>query len=266
MALAILCILLAAGCIYLLRRKKPSKGVRALLILATVLLLLTAFVFIWLSVYYHADPEAEAYLKSRGSVTVERQGSVWRFDGPGDATALIFYPGAKVEAAAYAPLLYRLAEDGADAFLVEMPCRIAFLDRSAAGRIIGDYAYRDWILAGHSLGGVAAAGYAEKHPDEIAGMVFLASYPAGGRVIRMPMLSVYGDQDKVLGRSSYEKSRESWPASAQELVIPGGNHAGFADYGPQMGDGKATISKDEQQRLTEEAILHWIGRLHTEEA
>ena len=41
MALAILCILLAAGCIYLLRRKKPSKGVRALLILATVLLLLT---------------------------------------------------------------------------------------------------------------------------------------------------------------------------------------------------------------------------------
>lgn len=41
----------------------------------------------------------------------------------------------------------------------------------------------------------------------------------------------------------------------ESLVIAGGNHAGYADYGPQAGDGKATISADAQQEQVAGAIV-----------
>lgn len=37
-------------------------------------------------------------------------------------------------------------------------------------------------------------------------------------------------------------------------MIEGGNHAGFGDYGPQQGDGEATISADEQQEIAADAV------------
>ena len=37
-------------------------------------------------------------------------------------------------------------------------------------------------------------------------------------------------------------------------MIKGGNHAQFGDYGAQDGDGVATISVEEQQELTANAV------------
>jgi len=44
-------------------------------------------------------------------------------------------------------------------------------------------------------------------------------------------------------------------------VIEGGNHAQFGYYGPQKGDGVATVSRDEQQRLTVSAILELVNEI-----
>lgn len=38
------------------------------------------------------------------------------------------------------------------------------------------------------------------------------------------------------------------------VEIPGGNHAGFGDYGPQEGDGPAAIAPREQQEQTADAV------------
>ena len=114
----LLCILLAAGCVYALRKRKGSRLCRAALVSAALLFTAGAVFFGWLGRYYRADAAALAALSSRDTVTVEKISGGWRFDGPGEDTALIFYPGAKVEAAAYAPLLLRLAEGGADGFLL----------------------------------------------------------------------------------------------------------------------------------------------------
>ena len=256
---ALLCVLLSAVCFFALRKKKSAKPRRAALLAAAILLLLAALFFAWLSVYYHAEPSAEKYLVSTDAVSVERRADGWRFDGPGEDTALIFYPGAKVEAAAYAPLLFRLAEGGLDAFLVEMPFNIAFFDRNAADRLIEAYAYRDWLLAGHSLGGAAASAYAKTYAEKLRGLVLLAAYPTGKTDEDLPFLSVYGDRDGVLNLPRYEKSRALWPKNAQELVIAGGNHAQFGSYGRQDGDGEAAISPEEQQKRTVDAILQWMA-------
>ena len=82
--------------------------------------LIIAFI-LWASVYYRADDTAIKAMQSDGVVTVEQTKSDWLFDGPSDDKALIFYPGAKVDAKAYAPLLVRLAEEEMDVYLVKMP-------------------------------------------------------------------------------------------------------------------------------------------------
>ena len=236
---------------------QAARRKRLRLLVLYILLILPCAMLFYFSVYYRAGEEARRALPDREAVPISFAASARFFDGPGEDTALIFYPGAKVEAAAYAPLLSKIAAGGVDCFLVEMPLHFAFLGVNAADQIIETQRFDRWILAGHSLGGVAASSYAAAHTDAVAGIVLLASYPAGEQG-SMPFLSIYGDRDIVLNRESYEKSRVFWPKGAEELVIPGGNHAQFGDYGPQRGDGEAVITPDEQQTQTAQTILHWI--------
>ena len=129
----------------------------------------------YLGRYYHADAAAREALVSDGVVQVTTTDFGWLFDGPSEDSALIFYPGGKVEAAAYAPLCQLFARSGADVCLVEMPVRLALFGRDKASGIMDFLEYDRWYLAGHSLGGVAAASYAAEHGDELAGLVLLAS-------------------------------------------------------------------------------------------
>ena len=62
--------------------------------------------------YYHADQSALSALESDDTVSVSKTDYGWLFDGPSENDALIFYPGAKVEETAYAPLLHLLAKEG----------------------------------------------------------------------------------------------------------------------------------------------------------
>lgn len=253
-------LVLAASAALMIRIVKSRKttAIKLLLSALCIILMLLCAVLLYFSVYYRAGESARAALPEApvklGNVNARF------FDGPGEDTALIFYPGAKVEAAAYAPLMAQLSDAGLDCFLVEMPLRFAFFGMNAADRITAAYDYQNWIMAGHSLGGVAASVYTAKHPDSVAGLVLLASYPTQ-KLEKLPYLSICGENDKVLDRESYEKSRALWPDGARELQIPGGNHAGFADYGPQRGDGEAGITPAEQQTRTAEAISDWINTL-----
>ena len=43
------------------------------------------------------------------------------------------------------------------------------------------------------------------------------------------------------------------------VIIEGGNHAQYGNYGEQSGDPKATISDVEQQKITVEAIVEFIN-------
>ena len=70
--------------------------------LAIAALLLFALL-LYIGSYYRADADAEAALASDETVRVRSADFGWFFDGPSETDALIFYPGAKVEAEAYAP-------------------------------------------------------------------------------------------------------------------------------------------------------------------
>ena len=59
----------------------------------------------------------------------------------------------------------------------------------------------------------------------------------------------------MLDWEKFEASRVNLPAAAQEIAIPGGNHAQFGSYGAQKGDGTATISAQAQLNATVDALL-----------
>jgi pimeloyl-ACP methyl ester carboxylesterase len=172
-------------------------------------------------------------------------------------TALVFYPGALVEPAAYAPLMKQVADRGVMTVIVPMPLDLAIFGIGSAGDVMAAYPrIKHWIIGGHSLGGSMAAEFVKAHPTAQQGVVFLASYSAdstdlSGLPIRV--VSIYGTNDG-LAAAKVPSSMTRLPADAVRIVIDGGNHAQFGDYGAQRGDGTATISRQEQQSRTAVAI------------
>ena len=230
-------------------RKKPRwllpVGIAALLLFALLL---------YIGTYYRADADADAAMASDETVRVLSADFGWRFDGPSETDALIFYPGAKVEAEAYAPLCRTLALSGVDVCLVRTPLRLAVLGINKADTIIGSVQYARWMIGGHSLGGVCAALYASKHPEKLDGVVMLASYATRPLDDGLSALYIYGTEDGILNMQSYRDFRENAPEQAAELVIEGGNHAQFGSYGMQRGDGAARITREQQIEQTAAAI------------
>lgn len=213
---------------------------------------------VFFGIYYHADSRALSYLNSSDAVSVSKTENGYFFDGPGKTDAFIFYPGAKVEETAYAPLLHQLAKKGVDCFLVKMPLRMAMFGRGAAGDIIDKHSYGSWYLGGHSLGGAMAAIYAAEYKNRFDGLILMAAYPTQKLNDGIKLLSLAGDQDQVLKWETYEDNKVNWPGNAEEYIIKGGNHAQFGDYGEQRGDGEPQISGEEQQEQTAEEILELI--------
>ena len=245
---------------------KRKGGRRAVVAVAIGLFILVAAFCIWyVNDYYRSEVSLEEYREKEGFVQVVELEDGLFLNGSGEADALIFYPGAKVEYTAYLPLFYSLAEQGVDCFLVEMPGNLAILDVDKADEIRRAYTYDNWYLAGHSLGGAMAASYTAKHLEELAGLVLLAAYPTTSlqsenfaTLSTFPVISVYGSEDGVLNQEKLIQGRSFMPVNYEELCIEGGNHAWFGNYGEQEGDKAALITREEQQEQTVNAILEMV--------
>ena len=224
-------------------------------ILVTVIAALGIATRIYANDYYRAA-DIDKYIMSSNGVTVSQIDEGYFFDGPGEDKALIFYPGAKVEETAYAPMMKSLAEQGVDCFLIKMPMKLAILGANKADNIRAKYDYENYYLAGHSLGGAMAANYASELLNDYSGLFLLAAYPTKDlTAANFPVVFIYGDNDKVLNREKLEVGFTLVPADYKKIEISGGNHAQFGAYGAQDGDDTATITPEEQWKITVDTIL-----------
>ncbi|WP_297981231.1 alpha/beta hydrolase [uncultured Methanobrevibacter sp.] len=229
-----------------------------LYIILALIIIVGAFGIYYINDFYHADESVDAYLNGSDNVSVIEIDDGLFLDGPGNETALIFYPGAKIESTAYLPMLSELSSCGVDCFLMEMPFNLAFLGQNEADDVLDNstYSYSNWYISGHSLGGAMAASYAANH-DGLKGLILFASYPTED-LDDLSVLSIYGSNDKVLNRQSYESSK-NLSDNFTERIIDGGNHAQFASYGNQSGDGLAQISSESQVNQSVNYVLDFIG-------
>lgn len=227
------------------------------------LFFLIGIIFGYLAVYYHADETALSYIESPAEgveVLVYDEEEKLEFVPETIKAGIVFYPGAKVDYKAYAPLLEKLAEEGYLCIVEKMPGNVAVLDIDAADEMMENWTEVDhWYIAGHSMGGAIAAYYLQNNIDKFDGMILLAAYSTkdfSGADTRV--LSIYGSEDGVLNRESYDENLKNMPADFTEHVIEGGCHAYFGSYGAQKNDGRPSITPESQWDETVAAITSFI--------
>lgn len=232
------------------RKKRLLAGGIVLLVLAVL-----AGAFFWyVSDYYPADEIALEVLAQDSSITVQGDLTILSPSYPAD-TAVIFYPGAKVEAEAYLPLLEQIRQTGVTCILVHMPFRLAIFDANAAEEVMEQFPeIQHWYIAGHSMGGAMASQFAADHPDQVDGLILLGAYIYGDYPPEKT-LTVYGSLNQSV--------EDNIDYTENVVEIQGGNHAQFGDYGPQKGDLPAAISAKEQQKQTVEAIAAFLAQRDT---
>ncbi len=212
---------------------------------------------------YPAFPEAAALAETAKTP----QG--WYAFQPAQAadTGFIFYPGGLVDPAAYAPLMKQLSDQGIMSVIVPMPLDLAIFGVNKADEVIAAYPeIKHWIIGGHSLGGSMAAEYVKGHPSAVEGLAFMAAYPADSTNLSMlpiKVVSIHGSNDGLATGAKIQNSLKNLPADTKAVLIEGGNHAQYGNYGPQAGDGQATISREEQQQQAVTATLELANQIQT---
>lgn len=221
----------------------------------------------WLRPFPAVEP-ALAAMESGPTVTVvESPTQIVMAPPSGESTTgVVFQPGAKVEARAYAAVLRPLAEAGYTVVIPKQPLGIAFLATNAfESARDANPQITDWFVGGHSLGGTVAAMDAEAHSADakspVKGLILYASYPASdmSSTLSAKVLSVSGTKDGLATPADIEASRANLPKDAIFTPIDGAVHAFFGDYGPQPGDGTPTVSHDSARQLIQRNTLIFLS-------
>ena len=243
-------------------QKKRRRLISFILVVAVVILGVNRF-YDYVDDYYKASDNALSYIENPAvGVTVEYVDNTIIFQPEEAVAGFIFYPGGLVQTEAYAPLMEQLAEQGIFCVLVEMPYYLAMFDANAARGIRDKYPEIDtWYIGGHSLGGAMASLYADRHQAEYEGLILLAAYSTKDLTDEpeIDVLLIRGSEDGVLNMDKYDECLANLPEDYQEIVIEGGCHGYFGDYGMQAGDGEPTITVDEQIEETAKDIVGFIS-------
>lgn len=228
-----------------------KKNIKITIVMIVSLVILCGGAFlIYASDYYRADDTAITAMQIDSVTKIGDRILIVSPDTIGN-TAMIFYPGAKVEYFAYLPLMEKIKDSsGIICVLVKMPFNMAIFDPNAAEEIMEQFPeIENWYIAGHSMGGAMASDYASNNQDKVKGLILLGAY-------------IYGDfpEDKALTIYGLFNTSVAEKINYTEniIVIEGGNHAQFGNYGKQKGDVDATISSEEQQSIAAEAIKNFI--------
>jgi len=245
-------------------RRKRSRGRRIIAwiggSIGALLLAGICGILIWSQVgVMSAEAEPLASVQSNSAIKIEDSSGAIVLE-PADNeneganksdVGLVFVPGAKVDPWAYAARLSDLVtEDGITVVITRPWLNLAFFDLRPLTSFT-DLApeVETWMIGGHSLGGVRSCQLAEGADA----LVLFGSYCATDLSDSgLPVLSISGSDDALSTPEKIANARDLLPLNAEFVEIEGANHAAFGNYGPQAGDGTATISDSEMtKRITE---------------
>jgi len=231
---------------------------------------------IWLWWSFQARNLPEGVMVSDTAVTVTETDTQITFKPTSDqqTTGLLFYPGAMVEPIAYAPLAHTLAKARYLTIIVKLPWGTAPLqsheDRlwQTTQTIMADEGgIQRWVLSGHSRGAAIATRTIHAHESSFAGLILIGtSHPKEAAFslanAQIPITKIYASEDGLASVAEVEANQLFLPEQTAWVEIAGGNHAQFGYYGTQLGDGKAKISREDQQAETAVAILAFLEQLN----
>jgi S-formylglutathione hydrolase FrmB len=171
----------------------------------------------------------EAAARQDGVAVTTDDWLTFRPTGRRPTSALVLYPGGRVDPRAYAPAARAIAAQGNLVVIVPMPLNLAFLAPDRASEVMDAFpTVTNWAVGGHSLGGAMAARFAYGHPSVLKGLVLWAAYPAESDDLStrdLAVVSIYGTRDGLATPDKIEASRPRLPSDTRWIAIEGGNHA-----------------------------------------
>ena len=227
---------------------------------------ITAGLIFTLWLFYSAQSHGvdDKLLEDSNTIKVENTDDFYSFT-PKTAfkDVFIFYPGAMIDPKAYVPLCRKIAESSVKVYLIKMPWRLAIngYNKPKELNLFSDTT-KTYILSGHSQGAKMAAQFVFENPELIDKLILIGStHPKTISLAdsKIPILKIYGSNDGVADEKSVLDNKSKLPKTAKFIKIEGANHCQFGYYGFQLGDNKATISREEQQAETLKAILKFIN-------
>ena len=176
---------------------------------------------------------------------------------------LVIYPASRVDWRAYAPVAAAIARAGFLVVVVAMPLNLASLDVARAQSVmkkftriprLGHARARGGRSHGRSIRRASPACRTGPHPLGRAsgGGNNLASSP------RISAMSISAERDGLVPQLVVRESAWLLPATTRWVTIVGGNHSQFGWYGDQARDGKALISRAEQQARVVRATVDML--------
>jgi len=230
------------------RRRLIIRRIRITGWTALTSLLVTVVSFLtWFHIVFAAEREAtlEVFRDDRIQVS-EVDGSIVMeaTEGAG-TTGILYFPGARVDPYSYLYPLSEIAASGVTVVIMDPLMNMALFDTRTIDELsLAAPAVSDWVLSGHSLGGVRACMLAE-HPD-VVGLVLMGSYCANDiSSTDIPVLQILASKDGLIDAEVLRSSAGLLPQSTQKITLEGANHASFGTYGEQPGDGIATLTRAE---------------------
>lgn len=217
----------------------------------------------WLNPFAYQPGDAGRTVPPSDIAMVESATAVTMSPGGAPASkGLVFYPGARVEALAYADILRPAVDAGNLVVILKTPLNLSLLDGNQARSVMSDHPeVSTWTVGGHSLGGVSASSFAQGNAD-VSGLLLYASYPLDSMRDRpgLSVLSISGTEDGLSTPDKIDASKERLPLDAGFVVVQGGNHAFFGSYGPQPGDGEPKISREAAQGQISAATVDFLAQ------
>lgn len=240
------------------RSRLRTWAVRAGIALLVLLLAAVAAGVIWAEASVHpAEAAPLRRVETDPAITVRQTDSAMVLTPaavPEPEVGLVFYPGAAVPAEAYAARLSGLVTERHMSVVVVKPwLHLALFDRRPLDTFVSQApTARHWMVGGHSMGGVRACQVA----DQVDALVLMASYCANDLSDSdVRVLSLSGSEDHLATPEKIAAARHLLPADAEMVQIPGASHASFGDYGPQAGDGTASISDAAMDQAVEQNVM-----------
>jgi triacylglycerol esterase/lipase EstA (alpha/beta hydrolase family) len=218
---------------------------------------------VWMWYNYQAKGVQQTVFESNAQVQIKETKDAVSFTPTHPyQKVFIFYPGALADPYAYAPLCRTIADSGYKVWLVKMPWRLASkgYNKPKELGLLNDTT-KQYILAGHSQGAKMAAQFVYENPGLIDRLILLGTtHPRDIDLSKaqIPILKIAGSKDGVASMKDIILNKSKLPSTTKYVVIEGANHAQFGYYGWQLGDGKATITRAQQQQMVIDSILAFI--------
>lgn len=235
----------------LLRRRIRITGWTALSsLVVTIIGFLT-----WFHIVFPADRAAtlEVYQDERVVVTPADGVVIMEPAEPtGETTGLLFFPGARVDPFAYLHPLVDVAANGTTIVIVDPLFNMALFDPRDLETLTSHAPHvTEWVLGGHSLGGVKACMEADN--PAVAALVLLASYCATDiSGLTIAVTEVVATEDGLVDAVAQRAAKSNLPATVLTITLDNANHASFGTYGPQPGDGVSSLNRDDMRRAMSE--------------